>query len=97
MRDEDATLFEAQISASVNKDEQVPKEKKNKRKERKKGNGIFDIDESNTRPIHEHIACEVQPEISLEEDKECEKEIVPTVPKEKKKRRGLSGIFLMSI
>ncbi|CAL2034997.1 unnamed protein product [Caenorhabditis brenneri] len=84
MKDEDATLF------AESEQQEQPKEKgrKNKRKDRKKGNGIFDVEEGveeeeeilEQPPIEEEVAKE-----TVEGEEKCTPEVVK---KEKKKRRA---------
>lgn len=81
MKEEDSTIF----TEAEPKPDETPKGKKNKRKDRKKGNGIFDVEETEAVEAEIQEAPPVENEQPEEEEKECTPEVVK---KEKKKRRG---------
>uniref|UniRef100_A0A1I7TG79 DnaJ homolog subfamily C member 21 n=1 Tax=Caenorhabditis tropicalis TaxID=1561998 RepID=A0A1I7TG79_9PELO len=84
LKEEDAALF------AEKEQQETPKEKgrKNKRKDRKKGNGIFDVgggeDEGDEEQIQEQQQVE-EPEEKETEEEKCAPDVVK---KEKKKRRA---------
>ncbi|CAI2347276.1 unnamed protein product [Caenorhabditis sp. 36 PRJEB53466] len=84
MKEEDATLFEAQEDP-MNSEDQKQRGKKNKRKDRKKKNGIFDIDEDCTSA--EYITVLEAP-VEFEQPNTEEEKPAAEVKKEKKKRRA---------
>ncbi|CAB03279.2 DnaJ homolog subfamily C member 21 [Caenorhabditis elegans] len=81
MKEEDSTIF----TEAEPKPDETPKGKKNKRKDRKKGNGIFDVEETEAVEAEIQEAPPVENEQPEEEEKECTPEVVK---KEKKKRRA---------